>query len=191
MQNCVRGDEASKLWTCLRLLEGKRVNLRLVEKEDLKLFTDFLNDLDMGSLYMPILQQSETQIEERHDKLPQEEKWFFVENKDGNRIGWISHSLFGGSMTIEYALIPSERSKGNGTEAVLIIVDYLFLSKNIVRVQAETLAENLASQRALEKAGFTKEAVKRQSSFVRGLWRDDVLYSILREEWKEPKILKS
>ena len=172
------------------MLEGKTVNLRLVEKKDLKAFTDFLNDSDMGSPYMPILQQSEAQIEERYDKLPQEEKWFFVEKKDGDRIGWISHSLIGGSMTIEYALIPSERKKGYGTEAVRMIVDYLFLSKNIVRIQAETLVENLASQRALEKAGFTKEAIKRKSSFVRGLWRDDVLYSILREEWRGPKILR-
>ena len=172
------------------MFEGKRVNLRLVEKEYLKSFTDFLNDSDMGSPYMPILQQSEAQIEERYGKLPQEEKWFFVEKKDGDRIGWISHSLIGGSMTIEYALIPSERNQGYGTEAVRTIVDYLFLSKSIVRVQAETLVENLASQRALEKAGFTKEAIKRKSSFVRGLWRDDALYSILREEWRGPKILK-
>lgn len=144
----------------------------------------------MSSPYMPIIQQSETQIEERYEKLPQDEKWFFVEKKDGDRIGWISHSLIGGSMTIEYALISSERKKGYGTEAIKIIVDYLFLSKNIVRVQAETLAENSASQRALEKAGFTKEAIKRKSSFVMGVWRNDVLYSILREEWQEPKILK-
>ena len=172
------------------MLEGKTVNLRLVEKEYLKPFTDFLNDSDMGSPYMPILQQSEAQIEERYDKLPQEEKWFFVEKKDGDRIGWISHSLVGGSMTIEYALIPTERKKGYGTEAVRIIVDYVFLSKNIERIQAETLVENVASQRALEKAGFTKEAIKRKSSFVRGLWREDILYSILREEWKGPKIIK-
>ena len=171
------------------MLEGKKVSLRVVEREELKLFTDFLNDPDVGSEYMPVLQQSKAKIEEKYDKLPQEEKWFFIEKKDGNRIGWISHSLIDGSMTIEYALIPSRRNKGYCAEAVMIMVDYLFLSKGIIRIKAETLTKNLASQRVLEKAGFTKEGIKKKSSFVRGLWQDDIIYSILREEWKEPKIL--
>jgi RimJ/RimL family protein N-acetyltransferase len=41
----------------------------------------------------------------------------------------------------------------------------------------------------LEKADFKKEGVLRKSAFIRGEWRDLLLYSILREEWKEPKIL--
>jgi RimJ/RimL family protein N-acetyltransferase len=171
------------------LLEGKKVNLRVVEKEELNLFTDFLNDLKVGSEYMPILQQSKTKIEEKYDKLPPEERWFFIEKKDGSKIGWISHTMKGEQTTIEYALVSNERNKGYCTEGVEIMVDYLFLSKDIVHIQAETLVENSASQRVLEKAGFTKEGIKRKSSFVRGLWQDDILYSILREEWKRPKIL--
>jgi RimJ/RimL family protein N-acetyltransferase len=70
-----------------------------------------------------------------------------------------------------------------------MMVDYLFLSKDVVRVQAHTDVRNVASQRVLEKIGFKKEGVVRKSSFVRGEWRDSCLFSILREEWKEPKIL--
>ncbi len=86
-------------------------------------------------------------------------------------------------------MIPSERGKGYGTEAVRIMVDYLFLSKNIMRIQAETHPENVASHRVLEKARFRREGTIRKSFFSRGVWRDTVLFSILREEWKEPKIL--
>jgi len=39
----------------------------------------------------------------------------------------------------------------------------------------------------LEKTGFTREGTIRRSA--RGARRDGYLYSILREEWKEPKIL--
>jgi len=49
--------------------------------------------------------------------------------------------------------------------------------------------DNFASQRVLEKAGFTKEGIFRKSAFIMGVWQDGVLYSVLREEWKEPKIL--
>jgi RimJ/RimL family protein N-acetyltransferase len=58
-----------------------------------------------------------------------------------------------------------------------------------VRVQATTDLRNVASQKVLEKAGFTREGVVRKSIFLRGQWRDLLLYSILREEWKEPRIL--
>lgn len=41
-----------------------------------------------------------------------------------------------------------------------------------------------------EKAGFTKEGIVRQIMYNLGIWENGALYSILREEWKEPKILR-
>jgi hypothetical protein len=70
------------------------------------------------------------------------------------------------------------------------LLRYSVLTKNIVRIQAETHPENVASQRVLEKAGFKKEGIIRKSLFSRRIWRDTAMFSILREEWKEPKILK-
>ncbi len=43
--------------------------------------------------------------------------------------------------------------------------------------------------KVLEKTGFKKEGIVRKSLFARGEWRDMFLYSILREEWKEPRKL--
>jgi RimJ/RimL family protein N-acetyltransferase len=41
----------------------------------------------------------------------------------------------------------------------------------------------------LEKAGFKKDGTMRKYFFLRGELRDVHVYSILREEWQEPKIL--
>ena len=90
-------------------------------------------------------------------------------------------------MTLGYALAPTERCKGYCTEAVTLIVDYLFLSKNLVRIQAKTHLENKAFQRVLEKTGFKREGTVRKAMFIRGEWRNLYLYSILREEWKNQK----
>jgi RimJ/RimL family protein N-acetyltransferase len=92
-------------------------------------------------------------------------------------------------MEIGYNVIPSERGKGYGTEAAQIIVDYLFLTQSIDRIQAITDVRNKASQTVLERAGFRIEGTIRKSAFVRGKLSNAYLYSILREEWKEPKIL--
>jgi site-specific DNA-cytosine methylase len=59
-----------------------------------------------------------------------------------------------------------------------------------VRIQAKADPENVASWKALEEAGFKREGVLRKTFYCRGKWRDDCIYSVLREEWKEPRILK-
>ena len=85
--------------------------------------------------------------------------------------------------------MPSERGKGYGSEAVKIMVDYLFLSKETMRIQAQTDPRNAASQKVLEKVGFKKEGTLRKNFFMRGEWRDAYVYGILREEWQQPRIL--
>jgi ribosomal-protein-alanine N-acetyltransferase len=171
------------------LLEGNRVNLRVLEKEDLSLVTEWANDPEFSGEYEPLEQISYDEVEKWYVNLSSEEKWFIIEKKDGNKIGQIFHSPRGPHFIIGYKLLPSERNKGYGTEAVQVIVDYLFLSKNSVRIQAETNPRNMASQRVLEKAGFKREGLIRRSVFIRGKWEDGLLYSIIREEWKEPRIL--
>jgi len=171
------------------LLEGKLVNLRVEEKEDMKLVAEWLNNPDYFGEYNPLMQESRTELEKRYDTMSPEMKWFIIEKKDGSKIGSIGHFAVGKLFEIGYAIIPSERGKGYCTEAVRIMVDYMFLSKDIVRIQAHIDPGNKASQKVVEKAGFKKEGTIRKSFFTKGEWRDMLLYSILREEWKEPKIL--
>jgi RimJ/RimL family protein N-acetyltransferase len=83
---------------------------------------------------------------------------------------------------IGIALLPDARGKGYGTEAQRLLVRYLFAHSRVNRVQAATNIGNLAEQRALEKAGFTREGVLRGISFQNGRWQDGVLYSVLRHE---------
>ena len=176
------------------MLEGKNVNLRLMEKEDLPLFVEWANKPEIFGEYNPLHQMSKAEAEKMLDN-PSDIKPFIVEKKDGSKIGFIVHFhvLHMGTGTkqleIGYTLVPSERGKGFCTEAVKIMVDYLFLSKDIMRIQVQTDQRNAASQKVMEKAGFRKEGTLRRNFFVRGEWTDDYIYSILREEWKEPKIL--
>ena len=171
------------------MLEGKVVNLRIEEKEDMRLVAEWVNNPDYFGEYIPLMQQSRTELEKGYETMPPEVRWFIIEKKDGSKIGSIGHFPVGKLFEMGYAIIPSERGKGCCTEAVKIMVDYLFLSKDIGRIQAHTDIRNVVSQKVLEKVGFKKEGTIRKSTFIRGEWRDMYLYSILREEWKEPKIL--
>jgi RimJ/RimL family protein N-acetyltransferase len=177
------------------LLEGKNVNLKIMEKDDVEFLMELRNDTN-SLPYVSVKHLSKTEITKEFDNpaplaLLTERKQFIIEKKDGTKIGSIRHWLVQPSKQIEvgYFMTPTERTKGYASEAVQIMVDYLFLSKDIVRIQAWTDARNVASQKVLEKASFTKEGTIRKSFFNRGEWRDTYVYGILREEWKEPRIL--
>ena len=170
------------------MLKGRKINLELCEKADLPKIKQWSNDVDFVGAFEPFEQLSLADLEKQFESKG-EAQWFLIEKMDGSKIGYIAHFKTKGCVGIGYMLVPEERGKGYGSEAVQIIVDYLFLHKDIVRVQAETHPDNLGSQKVLQKAGFKKEGVLRKSFFSRGVYRDTALYSILREDWREPRIL--
>ncbi len=175
------------------MLEGKNVKLRVVEKEDLPLITEWMNNPEFWGQYFSPIQRTRTEMEKTFESNPLEYRQFIIEKKDGTKIGGIAHfnvlAPYGKTLEIGYALLPSERGKGYAAEAAKIMVDYLFLSKDVACIQATTDVGNVASQQVLEKTGFKKEGVMRKRFFSNGEWKDTVMFSILREEWKEPKIL--
>ena len=177
------------------MLEGKNVNLRFMEKEDLSLFVEWWNNPEFFGEYLPFPPQfskaDAEKILESARSDPFGFKVFIIEKKDGRKIGNATYynSYIGGAKLLEigYMIVQGERGKGYCTEAAQLMVDYLFLSMDVNRIQASTSIKNTGSQRVLEKTGFTKEGTIRKSA--RGERRDVYIYSILREEWKGPKIL--
>jgi RimJ/RimL family protein N-acetyltransferase len=74
------------------------------------------------------------------------------------------------------------RGRGYGSEAQRQIVHYLFAHTQVNRIEATTEITNVAEQRALEKAGFTREGVLRGTAFRQGRWHDQIIYSVLRDD---------
>ncbi len=83
---------------------------------------------------------------------------------------------------IGIALLPEARGKGHGTQAQRMLARYLFAHTTVQRIEAATEAGNVAEQRALEKAGFTREGVHRCVGWRDGAYRDGVWYSMLRTD---------
>jgi len=166
------------------LLEGKNVNLRIAEKEDVFLIMEWWGDTQYMGEYQDVMTKTLPELE----KIMLENTIFYIiEKKDGVKIGHIAGWMIGRTMEMGFALIPSKRGKGYGTEAIQLIVDQLFLTKDIVRIQVTTDIRNVSSQRTLEKVGFIKEGTMRKYFYAKGNYRDHFLYSILREECKEQK----
>jgi len=73
---------------------------------------------------------------------------------------------------------------GNGiiTCAIGQIVEYGFKTFDITRIFARPFSTNPASQRVLEKAGFTCEARLKNAVYKNGSYMDELIYAIRKNE---------
>lgn len=71
--------------------------------------------------------------------------------------------------------------KGIVTDAVKQMVIYGFKTFNIERIFARPFGYNIASQKLLEKAGFTFEARFERTIFKNEAFQDELFYAIRRE----------
>ncbi len=77
-----------------------------------------------------------------------------------------------------------EWGKGYGREVGRTIQRYAFQTLNLNRVYLRVNADHLAGIRAYAAAGFVKEGVMREVTFVEGHYVDQVVMGKLRSEWK-------
>ncbi len=74
--------------------------------------------------------------------------------------------------------------RGLMTEAVRAITSYAFQKAETHRIYACVYAWNPASARVLEKAGYQLEGRLRKHAHKDGMFVDEFIYGILREEWQ-------
>jgi RimJ/RimL family protein N-acetyltransferase len=79
-------------------------------------------------------------------------------------------------------LRPEARGQGYGPEAQRLLAEWLFANTDLNRVEASTDVENVAEQRALEKAGFVREGIQRGAQYRAGAYHDLITYSLLRTD---------
>ena len=75
------------------------------------------------------------------------------------------------------------RRRYGGTEAFLLQLRYLFEELGYRRVEWRCRPENLASNRAARRFGFTFEGLLRQTAWLKGASWDTALYALLDHEW--------
>ena len=101
-------------------------------------------------------------------------------------VSWhqVLHGPNAGSIALDIgiSLRPPARGKGHGTRAQRMLAEYLFRTFPVQRVQASTDVANLAEQRALDRAGFSREGILRGAQWRRSGWHDLFSYARLRTD---------
>lgn len=68
---------------------------------------------------------------------------------------------------------------GYGTDAYSQLLDFAFEQRNLHRIQALVLDDNVASQKLHEKLGFQRDGILRDSVFKDGQYKNQIVYSLL------------
>ncbi|HKI91318.1 MAG TPA: GNAT family protein [Gaiellaceae bacterium] len=83
---------------------------------------------------------------------------------------------------IGYWIDESHYGRGLATGAVAAAVEFAFGEAGLHRLAAATLPDNVASQRVLEKNGFSQFGIAHKLVMIGGVWRDHVLYERIADD---------
>lgn len=174
------------------MIKGSKILLRPVAQDDLPVMEAWAADPAAAGEFNDFGLHGHTSFQQGFDQtgmLDERHGTLLVATLGGAPVGDVTYRqvMYGpnqGSQAynIGIALLPDQRGKGYGVEAQSLLASYLFATYTVQRVEASTDITNLAEQRALEKAGFTREGVMRQAQWRNGAWHDLVVYSKLRGE---------
>lgn len=98
-----------------------------------------------------------------------------------HRIDWI------GRMAIYYIAIADSnyRSKGLGSEATELIIDYAFNTLNLNRIQLHVAVKNKKAIIVYKKSGFKIEGTLRQAMYREGKYHDFFVMGLLKNEYNK------
>jgi RimJ/RimL family protein N-acetyltransferase len=185
------------------MLHGKSVVLRPVRGADLdRVYAAHLDIRNRGR-YFPLGVRSESAFQRDYAETgfwrPDEGTLLIMAGAgggpadgDGELVGHIEFFQpvnYWDAFELSYQLY-DDRFAGRGyiTEAVQLVVDYLFATKRRGRIQLVIVPENAPSRRVAEKCGFVLEGTARGAFFNDGRNQDVMLYSLLRADrrpWAE------
>ncbi len=172
-------------------LNGQRIYLATLEREHcIKLWEDF--EYDFEAITEPLnIGHSSTKAEAWFDEIQRDQGSKHIRLgvflHDDTVIGdvalqdidWKNRSC---SIGLGIAKI-EHRNKGYGSEAVKLMLEYGFGNLGLERISANTLEQNIAAQRSLEKQGFIMEGRERKAVYFAGRRWDRLNYSILIDEY--------
>lgn len=174
------------------MLHGEHITLRALEREDLPVLHELLDDdleLMARASDTPARPASLAELEHRFEERLEESDprtMRFVIEVDDELIGecelhFIDH--FQRTCHLGITLGRAFWSKGFGQDAVRALVDFAFRDLAMRKVGLEVLADDERAVGAYTKAGFVEEGRLRAHAWFDGEIHDALVMGILREEW--------
>lgn len=172
-------------------LETPRLKLRPLTQSDAEDIFEIFSDRQVMKYYdlLPFetLERAKQQIEFFTNGYADKQmiRWGIELKENGKLIGTCGFFAFNEDTLkaeLGYELNSRYQGKGIMTEAITEALAFLFRQTSVNRVEAFVEPENTASQKLLEKLGFTKEGTLRQYERCRGELIDICVFGLLRSD---------
>ena len=114
--------------------------------------------------------------------------WVVVLRGTGTVIGTVGlvwYSAENNAAELGYSFSREYWNHGYATQALRAVIDAVFSSLPLNRLEAQHDVRNPASGRVMQKCGLTQEGILRGRILNKGEYVDTALYSILRSDWEK------
>ena len=173
-------------------IKGKYVTLRAIERKDLELLRNMINDSELEPKVVgwsfPV---SEFQQEKWYENniLSNTNLRLIIETPQNGAIGlatlvnidWKNRRATHGIKIVNV----ENRIRGIGTDTVMAIMKYAFDELQLNRLDGSWLETNIASQKLYTKCGWKEEGLCRNCVYKNGKYLNLKIVGILREEYYE------
>lgn len=184
---------SARIFGALPTLETERLQLRKIQMYDLDDYYAYTSQPEVARYNSWDPPRSLTECREvfmarviERYKCMQPTPWGVVHKAHRRLVGMCGFTQwYPVSMRAEIAYGISKAYWGQGyiTEAVRMILAFGFRVLSIERIQAACIAENVASERVMQKVGMSFDEMQREYSFVHERYEDLKLYSIRRQDY--------
>jgi RimJ/RimL family protein N-acetyltransferase len=168
------------------------VVLRPIQREDRERLYELVETIEVRALSttVPPLPLSLEEIEARDERWIREaatdSAWFAIE-VDAEVVGICGlHGIDHYHQRADVGIRVGKPywGRGHGQDAVRTVVDYGFRHLNLAKISLKVLADDERAVGAYRKAGFVEEGRLRDHTWFDGARHDELVMSVLREEWK-------
>jgi ribosomal-protein-alanine N-acetyltransferase len=175
--------------TAANMLQGTRIGLRPIRRADLDVLYEAHIAIGARGSFFPLGVLSESAFQREFEESgfwQKTEGTLLIVTPEGDIAGHIEFFRpvsYWDAFELSYQLY-DDRHAGHGytTEAVQLLVDYLFAAKKEHRIHLVIVPGNDASQRIAERCGFALEGTVRGAFFNDGRNHDVLLYGLLRTD---------
>lgn len=183
--------ETKSLFRALPELESQRLVLRKVNLDDVQDLFDYASD---PQVTRHVLWETHTSLLDSHTYLKNMCRKYMagavtewgIEMKSMRRLigtcGFVGYEPDHFRAEVGYALGRAYWGKGIATEALNTVAWHAFYTLGLLRLEARTTVDNVASQSVLRHLGFRQEGLLRNHLHLKGHLQDIQVWGLLREE---------
>jgi len=177
------------------MIEGRKTRLVAISSDYLPLFNRWINDPEvadfLGVVGFPFNMAEERQWVERILASGDTAAHFTILTKSGKPIGnmaLIEISYL--HRNAQLGIMIGEKSywnKGFGTDAISTLLGFAFKSLGLNKVELRLNVDNRRALTCYKRCGFKIEGKKREQTFYKGKYCDELIMSVLRSDWERSR----